>query len=169
MIDNDNDCLLDDDNKLIGTNISNLEIIDKKPDYALVNLKNENNYNLLNDNYLSMQGDVIDDIWYSDPVSKIYRSFHPGVPQQASNIEGSSNLLSSLNFASGVDTLLQSNIDYYQEDKNLEKYDYWYFNEPINNAVLYTKNLGSEDYCHLLTQTRDYPGEYYPEAPLNMV
>ena len=166
MIDNDTDYLLDDENnKLIGTNISNLETIDKKPDYTLVNLKNENNYKLLNDNYLSIQGDVIDDIWYSDQASKIYRSFHPGIPQQASNIEGSSNLLSSLNFASGVDTLLQSNIDYYQEDENLEKYDYWYFDRPINNAVLYTKNLGSEDYCHLLTQTRNYSGVYYPTTP----
>ena len=166
MIDNDSDYLLDDsNNKLIGTNISNLEIIDKKPDYALVNLKNENNYKLLNDDYLSIQGDVIDDIWYSDQASKIYRSFHPGVPQQASNIEGLPNLLSCLNFASGVDTLLQSNIDYYQENENLEKYDYWYFNQPINNAVLYTKNLGSEDYCHFVTETRNYSGVYYPTAP----
>lgn len=165
MLDNDADHLLENSNKFITTNISNLEIIDKKPDYSLVNLKDENNYGLLNDKYLSIQGDIIDDIWYSNPLSKIYRSFHPGIPQQASSVEGSFNILSSLNFASGVDTLLQSNIDYYQEDENLEKYDYWYFNDPINNAVLYIKDLGSEDYCHFVTETRNHSGEYYPEIP----
>ena len=166
MLNNEKDCLLEKNNdKFITTNISNLEIIDKKPHYVSINLTSENNHRLLDDSYSPIKGYIIDDIWYSNPLSKIYRSFHPGVPQQASNTEGLPNLLSSLNFASGVDTLLQSNIDYSQEDENLEKYDYWYFDQPINNSVLYTKNLGSEDYCHFLSETRNYSGVYYPEAP----
>lgn len=161
------DRLSTSDDALITNNNSNIETIYYPPSYIDVAITDENNNNLITNEYQNIKGQTINDIWFSNSqASKIYRTFHSGIEQTASSVY-TTNPLSSLSFSSGNNKLLQSNIDYHRDAQQLyNPNDYWYFNEPINNSVLYLHNIGSEDNAHLIGENRAYSGNFYPSLPL---
>lgn len=97
--------------------------------------------------------------------SRIQRIFHSGVPILATG-SYPQNELKSFSFDATYLELLLSNIDYSRELANLYyPHDKWRFLEPIDNAILYVKNLGSDDDAHIISDDRSYSGLYHSTSP----
>lgn len=150
-------------------NISNLESIDHGPIYTSVDLLTENYEFLDDEDYFSLTANVVDNVWYSDGPIKIYRQFHNNVETSFIDNKNSQyplNPLQSLYYSNDTIQLLQSNIDYTRNSNELDyAHDYWYFDQLVNNAVLYVDKLGSNDNAHFITEQRAYTGIYLDTIP----
>lgn len=151
---------------LVSDNHSNLEYISYDPTYIDVNLITENAENLIDDAFYDLTGRVIDDIWYSDTPTKIYRQTHPGI-SSAPTFTYPNNTLNTLYYNAQTVALVESNIDYPRDDIDLyNAHDHWIFDKPLNNAVLYVNKLGSDDFANLVTENRTFSGTYLSDTPL---